>query len=271
MPRDAPSSTPCVVNARGRRLYAAPGDARGDSLIASGGDFNPGSLQLWQATLNLRPWDVVVDVGANYGEMLLGVDIPETARVIAFEPNPIVLPYLKRSIAESGMDLDLREKAVGACPADVQEFVLDKAWSGVSGLRESHRSPLSTDLSVVQVPVTTLSTELADLPREASVCIKVDVEGAERAVLEGAGELLRHRAHWAMMIEVLHMSDLEIHALANEHRAGMLDVARTSIIGVPRATEEASRNWVNASWLYRQDLVLMSDAVARERIEGLRA
>ncbi|MFV0535336.1 MAG: hypothetical protein ACK5MR_17040, partial [Cumulibacter sp.] len=80
----------------GRRIYVAEGDARGDALIAAGGDFNPGSLHLWRQALELREWDVIVDVGANYGEMLLGVDLPVASRVIAYEPNPHVLPHLKR-------------------------------------------------------------------------------------------------------------------------------------------------------------------------------
>lgn len=257
-----------VVNARDKRIYVDPTDSRGDALIASQGDFNPRSLTLWQATVALRQWDVIVDVGANYGEMILGIEAPPTAQIIAFEPSPMVLPYLKRSLAEAGVEVDLRERAVGRRSEHFEEFVVDKSWSGVSGLRESHRSSLGADLVTVTVPVTTLFDELGSLPADAGVCIKVDVEGAELDVLDGARRLFAGRSHWAMMLEVLHMDALEIHRLAHEHRAGMLDITRRRIIGVPRATPEPLRNWIDATWLYRQDLVLMSDAVAHERIEG---
>lgn len=255
-----------VVNALGRRIYVADGDSRGDALVAAGGDFNPRSLELWRATLALRDWDVIVDVGANYGEMLLGIDVPSSAEVVVFEPSPLILPYLRRSLGEAGMRVDLRECAVGARSAQTQEFLLDNAWSGMSGLRDSHRSGLSKDVTSVRVPVTTLSDGLKDLPAEVSVCIKVDVEGAELEVLEGAREFLAARPRWAIMLEILHMDYVEIRKLASEFRGGLLDRRRAQIVGVPRTTLEPLRNWVDASWTYRQDLVLMSDAVASERV-----
>ena len=49
-----------------------------------------------------RPWTHVIDVGANYGEMLVGVELPQAATVIALEPNPFVIPYLTRTPAGIG-------------------------------------------------------------------------------------------------------------------------------------------------------------------------
>ncbi|MFV0535256.1 MAG: FkbM family methyltransferase, partial [Cumulibacter sp.] len=133
------------------------------------------------------------------------------------------------------------------------------------------RSQLGDDLETVTVPVTTLSTEFSELPEEAAVCVKIDVEGAELDVLEGALALLRERPYWLIMLEVLHMEAFGIYRLSHRYRAGLLDKRGCRIVGVPRTTEEPMRNWVDASWLYRQDLVLMSDAVAQERISGLEA
>lgn len=269
MTQDNDAASPSVVNARGNRIHVMPGDSRGDALVAAAGDFNPHSMQLWQAILGLRSWDVVVDVGANYGEMLLGIEPPPGARLIAFEPNPGVRDCLERSCREAGLDVQIRPCAVGARVAQTVPFVLDNNWSGVSGMSTTHRSALSSELTTMEVPVSTLTAELEGLPKEAAVCIKVDVEGAELDVLDGAAGLLDDRESWALMIETLHMSDFEIHDLAHAYRLGMLDKGTGRIIGMPRVTEEPLRNLLNASWMYRQDVVLMSESVARERIGSI--
>jgi hypothetical protein len=46
---------------------------------------------MWRSLLAERPWTHVIDVGANYGEMLVGVELPRAATVIALEPNPFVI------------------------------------------------------------------------------------------------------------------------------------------------------------------------------------
>lgn len=266
---DGGSTWPFVLNAHGRRIYLVEHDSRGEALRASGGDFNPDSLRLWKSVVAMRPWDVLVDVGANYGEMLLGLPDPSAHELIAFEPNPTVRERLGRSLGEAGLSVDLRSKAVGARSGAAVDFVLDDTWSGVSGLRETHRSSLSDDVRSVAVEVSTLTDELADLSPDASVCIKVDVEGAEHDVLEGAAQLLREHTHWSLMVEVLHMTEREVMDLVADRRAAMLDKRSGALVGLPRVTDEALRNWINAAWLYRQDLVLMSDAVALERLGGL--
>jgi len=35
---------------------------------------------MWQSLLAERPWTNVIDVGANYGEMLVGVELPRGLR-----------------------------------------------------------------------------------------------------------------------------------------------------------------------------------------------
>ena len=83
-----------VANNLGNRIYYDPTDTRGLHLANAHGNLNQLSLELWNKALALQPWDLVVDVGCNYGEMIVGAKMPEMAQLIAFEPSPRVLPYL---------------------------------------------------------------------------------------------------------------------------------------------------------------------------------
>lgn len=247
-----------VEGPSGQRMYVDPADARARELLRSGGGFSAGSTRLWRAALGLEAWDVVVDVGVNYGEMLLHAEVPAGARRIGFEPNPRVLPYLRRSIEESGLDVELREVALGATEAEAS-FVVDTEWSGRSGLAHSHRTDAAHELAHVTVPVRTLDDQL-DLRTDDSVCIKVDVEGAEFEVLAGAGEVLSDRP-WAVMVEVLHMDPFEKARLAEDYVMRVLDVRTEELLVVPPASADLVAGLLDASWLHSQD-VLLSARVA---------
>ena len=52
--------------------------------------------------------------GANYGEMLVGVELPRAATVIALEPNPFVIPYLTRTLRAIRVGVELMSKAASA-------------------------------------------------------------------------------------------------------------------------------------------------------------
>ncbi len=125
-----------------------------------------------------------VDVGTNRGQILRdAVRIAPQARHIAFEP----IPNLAREVAREFPDVDCRQLALGA-RAQEAEFCHFTRLEGWSGLR---RSPEVSDEQgapeFITVQVSTLDAQLADV--DPSV-IKIDVEGAELAVLEGGRTVL---------------------------------------------------------------------------------
>ena len=124
--------------ANGRAIYINPQDGRGRSLVRRGGDVNPGSLVMWRSLLAERPWTHVIDVGANYGEMLVGVELPRAATVIALEPNPFVIPYLTRTLQQlSGVGVELMSKAASA-RSGTATLAIDRNWSGLSSIAGVH-------------------------------------------------------------------------------------------------------------------------------------
>lgn len=252
-----------IVNALGRRLWFDAADERGRALKERAGDLNGGSLQLWRSLLALRSWDAVLDVGTNYGEMLLSVDLAGVPAVVGYEPNPLVLPHLRRSIEESGTGYPIREVAVSDEAGAELVFAIDVEWSGMSGLAATRADGAEHRVEQVMVHSTTIDVELATLGDPTSVLVKVDVEGAEQAVLAGARALVGSDRPWAIMLEVLHMAPKSQAELFARHDVAVLDLAEGALARVPRMSSEAWDALLATGWIYRQDVALLAPEVAR--------
>ncbi len=135
----------------------------------------------------------VVDVGANEGQwsgMLLDCLAPE--ELIIIEPGAAAFAVLqKRFGGKPG--ISLHQTAIGA-EKGVARLKMTRDTTGASLLqpKDTMRELIGGNWAVtseVEVPVTTLDLLLASLP-EVSL-LKIDVQGAEEAVLAGAAETLK--------------------------------------------------------------------------------
>ena len=133
--------------------------------------------------------DVVVDVGANagqYGELLRGLGF--RGRLISLEPVPEAFAALERIAAADG-----RWSALQVAAADVDgeielRVTADSRSSSVLARNDRFADrPGWAPREVVAVPARRLATLVPELlqPRERAH-LKVDVQGYERQVLEGA-------------------------------------------------------------------------------------
>jgi FkbM family methyltransferase len=133
----------------------------------------------------LRDGDVVIDVGANIGTTVLTASkaVGDTGWVYAFEAHPRTFNYLKGNIELNRVkNVFLYNTAVGDKRGTV--YFSDTRWDDMNGV-------VSQD-SGIEVPIDKLD-EL--IPFESEVALlKVDVEGYEKFVLEGANELLKRTA-----------------------------------------------------------------------------
>lgn len=143
----------------------------------------------------LRPDDLLADVGANiglYGVLAAGV---AGARAVCFEPLPRLASFILRNIEINGLGdlIQHRPEAVGAATGviDLLSDVSDVS-TRVQGLRD--RGTAGT-----MVPHTTLDIALAETPPSA---LKIDVEGYEGAVLEGADKCLLNPRLKAVLLEI---------------------------------------------------------------------
>ncbi len=132
----------------------------------------------------LRSDGMYVDVGANKGQVLReAVRLAPRARHIAFEPIPAVAAELARAYPV----VECRQMALAASPG-VAQFCHFKKLDGWSGLRRSPRvSDERGDPQYITVTVSTLDEQLTE---GTPSVVKIDVEGAELDVIEGARALL---------------------------------------------------------------------------------
>jgi len=137
----------------------------------------------------LRPGDVMVDVGANFGlHALLGAScVGPGGRVYAFEPVPSNYGILERHVAlnDFGGRMTIIPKAASDAAGGVLE--LHGVQEGVTFAASVRKK--GTLGATISVPVTTLDESLAQRPKPVRL-IKIDVEGAEQLVLKGTRQIL---------------------------------------------------------------------------------
>lgn len=245
-----------ALTALGCRIYVDPADPRSTELVAAAGDLNPRSLALWRLALAAHPWDLVIDIGVNYGEMLVGAEPPAGAKVVGFEPNLALHPFLIRTLEENGIPVDLRPAAV-ADRTGTARFAVDATWSGTSSLETGNYDDPER-WRFLEVPVTTLDEVVGDPGR--AFCVKVDVEGFERQVVSGGQGVLRPEGHWLLMLEVLHMAPDYFAELVDRYAVFLLDAGSSQLVRV--AGDVPPSELLASDAVYPQDCLLVSEPIA---------
>jgi FkbM family methyltransferase len=132
-----------------------------------------------------RPGHVAADVGANIGYHTLTLSqlVGLTGKVYAFEPHPQTLARLKLNLAANDCrNVQIYSIALSDRKSEAELFVGQS--HGQASLRFHGRQACSMACVTERLDVI-----FADLPRLD--IIKIDVEGAEHLVLQGALETLR--------------------------------------------------------------------------------
>ena len=144
---------------------------------------------------SLKQGDVFIDVGANFGfhTILASRLVGNTGHIAAFEPSPENLKILRYHCRVNSLkNVKVYPDAVGDNPNSSVEFVL------VDGGKHSSNSlTISGDVphlsesqkTVINVPMTTLD-DFCQSHQIFPNLIKIDVEGAELLVLQGARKII---------------------------------------------------------------------------------
>lgn len=136
--------------------------------------------------------DTAIDLGAHSGfhSIRLLQLVGDTGRVVAVEPLEVARRGIEL-LATRDHRLRVIPAAVGDVRGDAPFFIAEQApeESGL-GIRQLYTRPMN--FREIRVPVQALDDIAADLPRISF--IKIDVEGAEAAVIRGATAVLtNHR------------------------------------------------------------------------------
>ncbi|MDO9708806.1 FkbM family methyltransferase [Paracraurococcus lichenis] len=158
-----------------------PADQIQHAILATGAFYE--SAMLEDLRQRLPPGGLFVDVGANIGNHTLFAAGVCGARVLAFEPAPALAEHCAATLASNGLAgaLDLRRQGAAAAPGAARLLPGPAGNAGETALEPD----AAGEVALVR---------LDDAVGEAPDAIKIDVEGMECAVLEGArGLLARHR------------------------------------------------------------------------------
>jgi FkbM family methyltransferase len=137
----------------------------------------------------LQPGDVAVDVGANVGlfTVPLALAVGPGGRVLAVEPLPENVERLETNLHRNGLgNVTVVSAAAGSQDGAVQlQVAADSAFSSVAAVTKYRV------VGALRVPCRRLDSLWDELGRPRVALVKIDVEGAELSVLDGAQEMLR--------------------------------------------------------------------------------
>ncbi|MFN0058915.1 MAG: FkbM family methyltransferase [Planctomycetota bacterium] len=153
----------------------------------------------WVCKRIVRPGDNVVDIGANLGLIALQLArlVGPSGRVHAFEPIPQLLGLLEQSIVRNGLrNIHLHRVALGAEDGELELWVPEHHAGRASFVRMGNAT------SKIRVPIKRLAEFSTQPGMDAIRLLKIDVEGFEPQVFNGARSLFESRPPDAILFEL---------------------------------------------------------------------
>ncbi len=140
--------------------------------------------------------DVVVDIGANYGthSVSFADRVGECGRVFSIEAQPYLYELLVRNCEATVRQntLDLINAVVADEEGEITKPEIDyslKMNYGAMSFKGGQEQPAARPTKGQDVPIRQMTVD--SLALEKCALIKIDVEGMEREVIDGAGDTIR--------------------------------------------------------------------------------
>lgn len=161
--------------------------------------------------------DVVFDVGANVGvfSMFAARRWP-AARIFSFEPAPEVQRALSLNLGNAS-GAEIVQKAVTNVVGEAS-FTVNPDALQTSSLFANAVQPFTSlnTTRTIRVPTTTVDTFCKERGISGIDVLKIDVQGAETLVLQGAQSMLHHVRHVLLEVSFLDSSPCDVYRLAEE-------------------------------------------------------
>ncbi|MCP5084610.1 MAG: FkbM family methyltransferase [Alphaproteobacteria bacterium] len=175
-----------LVNTRHGRFLANPNDTYIGRAMVDYGEFSELESQV---LLQLLPaGGTAVEVGANIGAhtVALARKAGQSGRVYAFEPQPVIFQNLCANLALNGLtNVYPHNQACGSAASKMRFPDINYALKGNFGGVSLEMLPdVQTGMMIEIVPLDDLGLRRCDL-------LKIDAEGMEHPVIEGAENLIK--------------------------------------------------------------------------------
>jgi FkbM family methyltransferase len=206
---------------------------------------------------NVSPNSVYFDVGANIGLMSVPILLAHpSCTVLSVEISPNSLPFLQRTIRESQFtDRWLCIDKAFSDKADTSDFYLSSSKLGAfDSLRASK---IAQSNHKVSITTTTLDLEWQKRESPQVSFIKIDVEGAEFEVLQGASHcisvcrpyiLVEWNAEWLKRFDC---PPEKIFDFCNSFEYKVLNASNLTIVG--------SKTLLEMNMLYTESFLLVPE------------
>src|SRR5580704_8402274 len=179
-------------------LWLPRKDNLGEPLLA--GTFETNEIAFVGSIL--QPGMTVLDLGAHHGvyTVLASKRVAPGGKVFAFEPSPRERRTLRLHVMLNlCWNVSIQGLALGNENTTANLFVVDGSQTGCNSLRPPE---VFCGTSRVRVCVTRVDDWLDRQKLDQVDFIKLDVEGAERDVLQGAERLLNRKPRPVILVEV---------------------------------------------------------------------
>lgn len=175
-----------------------------------------------------NPANIVIDVGANSGQFAKTVlEVSSVIPVISFEPHPKACEEFETRMKDFRDRCKLVRK--GASDNKGDAFIYDYKDNQGSEHASLNRNVIEElhgagSSEKVKIELTTLDMELEALNKK--ICLlKIDAEGHELPVLNGAQKIIRNQRPNAIIVEFN-----EMNALSSTHYRNILDAVGNSYL-----------------------------------------
>lgn len=152
----------------------------------------------------LRPGMTVVDIGANLGyySILAADGIGPAGRLVAFEANPGLAEFLHSNLAVNGfLDRSTIEPQAVLASSGTVRFGVFERYLGGSSIYASEDTAVSQRDKIKMIDVPTISLDAYFRPGQKIDLIKIDAEGAEPSILQGARRVLTENQDIEVIME----------------------------------------------------------------------
>lgn len=219
------------VHIHGLELFLNPTDPDLTNRILNDGAWEEMESKIIEQ--HLQPGDTFIDVGAHLGyySIIASRVVGETGKVIAFEPDPVSLDYLRKNLQTNRCtNVVVEQLALSDQAGTLKLYVPDYSKSAGSLIRTAEMDLGSKEYEVLAVPLDDY------LKSGTSVAlIKIDVEGAEGVILVGAKRTLEENPHVKLIIEFFPRK-LNDGGFSPEKLLGMFDADQFSFLDINENT-----------------------------------